>query len=235
MNKRQIYSQKKVVKKYNQWRFGGKSGQFVNLKELNIVKDLLNDFNGRILDMPCGTGRLAKFLLEKNPALDIVGADYSFEMLKLCQKVGYSQLVKTDAFHSSFYDNSFDCLISFRFVFHYQDIGLFFKEVTRLLSPNGFFIFDTYSWSPYQILGFLSKKYRKKVFIHSTKELREIFKKAGLEIVTIKYCFLFTPLLYRFLPLLIVLIFDKIEKIVPKKLLVRSIYKVKKITNDKNN
>ncbi len=228
MDKRQIYSQEAVVKKYDQWRFGGPSGRFVNWKELNIVRELLKDFSGRILDMPCGTGRLAKFLLKENPTLDIVGADYSTEMLKLCQPVGYCQLVRTDAFQSSFQDNSFDCLISFRFVFHYQEISPFFKEAARLLMPNGLFIFDTYRWSPYQILGLFSKKYRKRVFIHSNKELREKLKQAGLEVITVKSCFLFTPLLYRFLPLFLTLILEQIEKITPQRLLVRSIYKVKK-------
>jgi ubiquinone/menaquinone biosynthesis C-methylase UbiE len=229
MDKRQIYSQKQVVKKYDHWRFGGKSGDFVNFKELSITKELLERNNGRILDIPCGTGRLAKFLLQRNPQLNITGADYSYEMLNLARNAEYKNLVQVDAFQLLFREGFFDCIISLRFIFHYKDISPFFREAARTLKKGGVLIFDTYKWSPYQILGIFFKRYRGRIFIHSKKNIEKILDQFNLKVITIKHCFLFSPLIYRFLPFPVVAILNKIEKVFPKNLLVKSIYKVKKI------
>ncbi|MFZ5559790.1 MAG: class I SAM-dependent methyltransferase [Patescibacteria group bacterium] len=229
MDKKQIYSQKQIVEKYDHWRFGGRSGKFVNLKELSIIEELLKGVRGRILDIPCGTGRLAKYLLIKNPNIDIVGADYSLEMLNLAKDAGYKNVVRADAFNLSFKQGFFDCIVSLRFIFHYKNIYPLFQEAAKVLKKDGVLIFDTYKWSPYQILGVFFKKYKDKVFIHSREDIKSILEKSNFKLITIKHCFLFSPLIYRFLPISLIAVLDKLEKIFPQQLLVKSFYKVKKM------
>jgi SAM-dependent methyltransferase len=76
------------------------------------------------LDLPCGTGRLFPWLLQRQ--LQFVGADISLEMMQAAwSKVGSGPssevrftLVQCDGEHLPFKDRSFDAVFSLRFMFH---------------------------------------------------------------------------------------------------------------------
>jgi ubiquinone/menaquinone biosynthesis C-methylase UbiE len=76
------------------------------------------------LDLPCGTGRLFPWLLQRQ--LQFIGADISLEMMraartKICatSSGGAScALVQCDGEHLPFMDRSVDVIFSIRFMFH---------------------------------------------------------------------------------------------------------------------
>lgn len=76
------------------------------------------------LDLPCGTGRLFPWLLQRR--LQFVGADISLEMMQAAwTKVGATgrgevsgALVQCDGEYLPFKDRSLDAVLSIRFMFH---------------------------------------------------------------------------------------------------------------------
>ena len=74
-----------VANKYDEVRFSSLSGQIFNYLEKKIIKKCFQDLspNTTVLDLPCGTGRLAEAILELG--LKVHGADVSSEMLEVAK------------------------------------------------------------------------------------------------------------------------------------------------------
>lgn len=226
MNKKTYYADKKVVSDYYNFRYGGRSGEYVNRRELTITKELL-PIKGRILDIPCGRGRLTKILLEQG--FDVIAADYSPEMINQAKEALRVPIIRADAFNLPFKDASFDCVISLRFTFHYQEIQNFFREAARIIKKGGFIIFDTYRWSPMAFSLPYPQRLGGRVFIHSQKRILQILKELNLKVITSKNCFLFSPFIYRFLPFFVAKILDRIERILPGHFSMAKFWKVEKL------
>ncbi len=223
MKKEKIYSQARVVAIYDNRRFGGKSGAWVNERELNLVLRLLPK-KGKILDVPSGTGRLAKYLQDRK--YEVVCADVSSPMLKKTKKrvKKATKVIKASADSLPFGDEKFDAVVHLRFLFHFADIKNFLKESKRVTKKGGSVVFDTYNWSP-RALPFQKTK----VFIHSRKKIEKLIESLDLKLVQKIDCFLFSPLVYRVMPWILIPILSKIERVWPKFLLVRTFWQVKKV------
>jgi SAM-dependent methyltransferase len=225
MDKRDSYSQEKLVTLYEKRRFNGKSGEFVNQKELDIVyqfikKNIKNELV--ILDSPCGTGRLTNFL--KRKGIRVIGLDYSPAMLERSRNTGDIQLIRGDMFEMPMKTNSLDCIVSLRFLFHYRNIKPMFYQIKRILKEEGILIFDTFNWSPRA--NFLLQD--KRIYIHSRRKIKGIIQTSGMQVVDEYHCFLVSPMLYTLFPLPIVRSMEFLEKKVPPWLLARSFWCVKK-------
>jgi len=210
--KRRYYENLRVARDYMKNRYSGKSGRYVNLKELDIVKKFLPE-SGLVLDIPCGPGRLAEFLLERKHGT-LVGADFSTEMLRNSFPIYKGKVVRSDAFNLPFRDGVFTLVVSLRFVFHYPDVFKFFQEVKRVLKPGGVFIFETYRWSPL-ILNI--KKFGGRVYIHSRKKIQRYAKILNMEIIDCSASFIFSPYICSKLPYFALMFLDELEKFVPQK------------------
>ena len=221
MDKRESYSSRDLVAGYDGRRFGGRSGAWVNSRELETVYSLIPE-DGLLLDFPCGTGRLSRFLKEKK--LTIIGADYSPAMLQSAKKERTIPLVRADMSSIPFIEAAFNCVVSMRFVFHYKMIEPIFQGVKRILKKDGIYIFDTFNWSP-RAGGLWGDR---RVFIHPKREIRMLLAKVGMEIVEERSCFFFSPVLYRSLPLTLVKFLERLEESAPAWLLVRVFWKVRK-------
>lgn len=83
-----------------------------------VVRTMPADW--RILDLPCGTGRLLPVLL--NRFAHVTGADLSDAMLDVARKrfaaAGNVEFVHADAEALPFEDGQFDCVFSVRFFGH---------------------------------------------------------------------------------------------------------------------
>jgi ubiquinone/menaquinone biosynthesis C-methylase UbiE len=205
------------------FRYAGKSGAYVNMRELDAAKSLLPE-KGRILDVPCGVGRLAS-VLDKNK-YHIVGFDYSEAMLDAARHL-YHETMQGDAQNLPFADKSFDAIVTLRFFIHYDDIRPFLKEFTRVLKDDGVIIFERYTWTPL-IFNVLEKTLGGKTFIHRKKKLLQILEEEGLELVNQKSCFLFTPFVYARLPFWIIKAFHVVENVLPEGMMVDNYWKVRK-------
>jgi len=111
---------------YDEHRFSGTLGRLKNWRDQRIVWRAVRHAGHihRVLDVPCGTGRLVRSLARHIPHL--VGADVSRDMINLSrqhlnvneQSVGHLEYVQCDAKYLPFHSNSFDLVVSGRFLHH---------------------------------------------------------------------------------------------------------------------
>ncbi len=225
MNKCESYSRNDLVARYEERRFHGRSGEFVNLKELESVYRYIARYVKKdqpVLDFPCGTGRLDRFL--KQRAVEVIGADYSEAMLRRARNEVAIPFIRADAFRIPFKDSMIGCVASLRFLFHYREVEPFFQEVGRILKEDGVFIFDTFKWSP-RAFSFLNEK---RVYVHSTGKIRKSLARMGMDVVEERHSFFFSPMLYKRLPFPAVQFLNAMERIAPSWLLVRVFWCVRK-------
>jgi len=124
------YLDQSVADEYERRRFSGWLGRFVDEREKGIVLRMVGRVVSslraekpriqklRILDIPCGTGRMSTLLGEKGAK--VVGADISLQMLlKAREKLGSrGDLVLCDAERLPFKDSVFHCVLTVRLTGH---------------------------------------------------------------------------------------------------------------------
>jgi len=215
MNKEEFYSQQEIVSKYEKRRFGGKSGNYINKREVSFYLKCLEGFKGKILDMPIGTGRIARNL--KN----ITGADSSINMLRKCEHLKIP-LYQCDAGKTKFKDDEFDCVISSRFFHHFKDIDKFIIEMKRIVKPNGYILFDTFNWSPRMYC-------KNKVYRHDITNIKMLAFKYNLDILKIESMFLLPPLILKNLPFKIVKMLENLEEDIKDKNKIRHFFMTRNV------
>ncbi len=221
MGKREVYSRESKARRYDDWRFGGRSGSHVDNRERSFFVEFCG--NGPVLDVACGTGRITKSLLEAGK--DVVSSDYSMAMLKKLDTP--NPKLRADAFSLPFNGSAFGTVTFGRFFQHYKELKPALKEASRVLIPGGIIVFDALKWSPRNMLPGDSRVYR-----HNPKEVRSVAEDIGMELVRWDAAFLFSPGLYRFLPHPLVRFLDWMEKAVPRRLRVRAFYMLSKTGKD---
>jgi ubiquinone/menaquinone biosynthesis C-methylase UbiE len=95
-----------------------------NRRELRIIEALLGLVGrcDRVLDVPCGAGRLSGVIAEH--AQRLYEVDYSREMLKLCRRNASTYVpfvINASAFQLPFPDRAFDLVVSIRLSHHIPD------------------------------------------------------------------------------------------------------------------
>jgi len=102
----------------------------------------------RVLDLGCGTGLLTIMIKQAVPGSNVTGLDGDAEVLRIARNHSLSADIHWDhalAFDMPYQKESFDVIVS-SFVTHHltgPDKARTFKEVHRVLGPNGsFFILD---------------------------------------------------------------------------------------------
>ncbi len=111
---------------YDERRFSGALGRLKNWRDQQLVEKAMRQAGHveRILDVPCGTGRLVRSLASRVPYL--VGADVSLDMIKFSRQhpyvknrpKGLLEYVQCDARYLPFSNDSFDVVLSGRFLHH---------------------------------------------------------------------------------------------------------------------
>ncbi len=210
--KRAFYRNPRVVAEYDRQRFGGKSGDWVNEREIAEAMQLLPPV-GRILDLGCGTGRLSQRLVTCN--YDPILLDASDAMLARAVPTVGAPAVLADAFSLPFRSDAFDAVVALRLAFHFADVTGLLASVARVLRPGGRFILDTYRWSPRSIAPIGAGHWGGKVFVHSAAAVRTAAASAGLVVVGQRSSFLFSPYVYRRLPWHVVKALAGLEARVP--------------------
>lgn len=106
-----------------------------------IEQEILNNEvkkNYLILDIGCGTGEQLNYLRNYN----ILGLDISLEMAKKAKNKTGKFLFVGNAEYLPFKNKSFNCVISLFGALNHVQINRVFKEVRRVLTKNGVFIFS---------------------------------------------------------------------------------------------
>lgn len=90
-----------------------------------------------IVDLATGTGDLALALQRKMPTAEIVGADFSEEMLAIAKRKGLRRVVTVDAMKLPFADGSFDCVTIAFGLRNLPDWSLALNEMKRVIKLRG--------------------------------------------------------------------------------------------------
>ena len=103
------------------------------------------DFSGRMLEVPVGTGVLTMPVYRNLPNADVTCLDYSADMMAVAQhraeKMGLKniQFRQGDVGALPFADNSFDLVLSLNGFHAFPDKDAAFRETFRVLKPGGVF------------------------------------------------------------------------------------------------
>ena len=225
-----FYSKENIVENYNYKRFQRGGGKYVKEIEDNIIMNFLNYIdieNPYILDCPTGTGRILNVL--KKYSKKIICIDNSKKMLEYTKKkFPKFNYIDCSADNLNLKQNSVDIFLSLRFLFHFNDVSIFFKESGRVLKKNGYYIFDVFNWSPRTL--FANKFIGGKTFNLRRKKIEEYSKINGFEIIDVQHCFFIPTYISTFIPnILVKSIEDLANLILPKKFRTKSFYLLKKI------
>lgn len=145
-----------------------------------------------ILDIGCGAGRVAISLYNEGYK-NIIGIDIEKEFIDYAKKI-----VKEISFYceditkTSFNDNEFDSAIfSFNglMTMDKQDQEKALKEISRIVKPQGYFIFTTFDYSSYKgdkplLNNILNVKTGLKLHIPTIKEIKELISSSQFELIS---------------------------------------------------
>jgi SAM-dependent methyltransferase len=122
-HKRTFYRDSAVAAYYDDERFVGPFKRRRNRLKWQRICDALATLDDirSVLDLPCGTGRFTGSLATRG--LRVVGSDISLEMMRRALEAvdgsdDVGGFVQADAEWLPFSDDSIDCVVSIRFMFH---------------------------------------------------------------------------------------------------------------------
>ncbi len=98
----------------------------------------------RALEIGCGRGGGAAFLLEDRPGLRYTGLDLSPEHARACRRrflgADQAQFAVADAMRLPVSGAGFDAAFSIEACHHFESLGAFYGEVARALRPRGWLL-----------------------------------------------------------------------------------------------
>ena len=162
------------------------------------------DFSGRLLEVPVGTGVLTMPVYKQLPRADITCLDYSSDMMAQAQRRAENLGLKHVRFQQGdvgklpFDDGSFDLVLSLNGFHAFPDKETAFRETFRVLKPGGIFCgcfyikgenrrTDWFIEHLYTPKGFFTPPYETADSL--IKRLEELYETAELDTVESMACF----------------------------------------------
>ncbi|MBR2783622.1 MAG: class I SAM-dependent methyltransferase [Firmicutes bacterium] len=118
-------------------------------KNLRYIEEALSgvpeDFSGRLLEVPVGTGVLTMPVYRELPQADIVCLDYSADMMAAARKKARAAGITNVTFRQGdvgdlpFADGAFDIVLSLNGFHAFPDKEAAWRETCRVLKPGGTF------------------------------------------------------------------------------------------------
>lgn len=177
----------------NSWRMALEAGteEYGNLQtnlEFLAKTNLLQP-NYKILEIGCGIGTIV-FELTKQ-GYDIIGSDISGEAIAYGRKKYGNGNLKVEAAEKLLFENeTFDIVLSFDLLEHIVRVDRHISEVSRVLRPDGYYLFQTpnkYSNATFETLSKKSLKWRRAhPSLHTPGQLRRRLSRHGLEAQFVK-------------------------------------------------
>ena len=120
--------------------WGGVDDNEIARKVLSYIPD---DFADKLLDVPVGTGVFTAAKYARMLRADIIGLDYSQDMLNQArvrfrqERIGNCRLIQGDVGALPFADGSFDIVLTMNGFHAFPDKEKAYSEVNRVLKPGG--------------------------------------------------------------------------------------------------
>jgi SAM-dependent methyltransferase len=147
-------------------------------------------------------------------------------MLTLAHTANSSDFVQGDAFTLPFADESFNAVVALRLIFHFAQLEPLLSEMRRVVKPGGTLVFDTYLWSPRALLPLDQRRWGSGIYIHPPRVVKQSAQRLGMSVVAWKPCFLFSPYLYRRLPIQMVRLLEHGESYSPSQWRARAFWQI---------
>lgn len=118
----------RVAKIYDSTRWSGVPSEIMQ----KILESMKRAFDGcqTILDIGTGTGRFAQYFMDSG--FNVIGIDVSLPMMAQAREKGVRDLIRADAHHLPFRDQSFDGSIMIHVLHLVQDWVMVIHEVGRV-------------------------------------------------------------------------------------------------------
>ena len=226
-------------KRRNWGEFGGapgyeqRIGEYASRVDREMVGTLLDSAGRRVLDLPCGAGRMSHQLMVTRPEL-LISADYSCGMLAVAQRGLDNPVARCDAFALPFADLTFERILTLRLVFHYSDPHPILQEAARVLRPHGEAVFDTlnaYSsrhFAEWFLRLFDRRRATAGLCFLRPAQVERVLASAGFRVARCEARYLLPTRLYRHLPRWVCGLLNGIERIIPRSLRVLTYWRVVK-------
>ena len=121
-------------------------GKVENTRYLDLaMAGIPEDFSGKMLEVPVGTGVLTMPVYKTLPNADITCLDYSADMMAVAQHRAEKMNLRNVRFQQGdvgalpFEDGSFDLVLSLNGFHAFPDKEAAYREVFRVLKPGGIF------------------------------------------------------------------------------------------------
>ena len=193
-SKRDAWRDVRVAAEYEARRFRTPLQRLKHRRDERLVLALLASAAGvrRVLDLPCGTGRLWPAL--SAAGFSVVGADVALEMMRVGREKrpdGQATLVQADAEHLPFRSAAFDAVVSLRFLFHLQAAErLSILAEMRRVAQDGVVVGQVrYRWTLKHLGRWLRSRVGQSSRYRPSQDRRAIeseLSAAGLELVTLR-------------------------------------------------
>lgn len=186
---KEYYQDETVVSAYDRVRFIGISGTIVNWLEQRLLMRAMAGVRpgGAVLDLPVGTGRMARRLAAAG--YRVVGADVSAPMLQLARELAKESrepagLLRGDAESLPFADETFDAAVCFRLLPHLpaEARAKILREMARV-AHRVIAVYQPHKASIWWMLNGLILRRRMPRHYVSAKELQEELAGSGLRVI----------------------------------------------------
>ena len=206
-------------------------GRYAVERDEAIVRSLLGRGPGRLLDLPCGTGRFLE--MEKELGFTITAADYSPTMMSVAKQHAGVEFVTADAFDPPFAPDTFDAILIMRLLFHYANPEAIVSALAKSLKPGGRMVFDTLNrfstrWMASQVIGACRKDPARRMYFETRASMGRKIEQAGLRVVETRRAYLLPTRAYRRLPRVVTGLIDVCEKLTLPPLRVLTYWHVEK-------
>ena len=159
----------------------------------HALSGIPEDFTGKLLEVPVGTGVLTMPVYRELPNADITCLDYSYDMMRAAEKraeslnIGNIRFLQGDVGALPFEDESFDIVLSLNGFHAFPDKEAAYRETWRVLKKGGIFCgcfyvqggckrTDWFIRHLYQPKGFFTPPYETEESLR--KRLSEIYSEA---------------------------------------------------------
>jgi len=147
-------------------------------RQHNLIEHCLSyvgDMTGKnLLEVGCGNGLNCHYIDLKHETRNIVGIDLNKANLDLAR--AHNEQSRISFMHdnaqelTTIPDHSMDVLICIESAFHYPDKNAFFKQIKRVLRPDGVFLIVDIIRSPGNVKKSLFSWDKRKLFFHANEE-----------------------------------------------------------------